>query len=314
MIEFKIMGSCPICNTRNWIHELKAVNPDLNDDFNIVRCQNCGLLKTEIEKGKDLSTYYQSDIYAAKKKSVFNKVKGIFSIFLKYKLLDRYIKSGVLLDIGSGDGSIIKIFASKGWKVFGVDPTSEKDSSAENINVVNKRFEDVKLPENKFDVISFWHSFEHLAGPKEILDKCFKLINNKGLLFMSIPNSGSLGFRIFKNDWFALYPPVHIYHYNISNLTRLLEHSGFSVFRIDRFSLEYSPFVLLQSMENRLHIVPKNYLYKLSRGHNRADVSVFLISLLTIMLVPLLFVLTILEMLDSQGSGVINIYARPTKS
>lgn len=307
------MEQCIICGHSNFKNLFSATNPDLYDKFIIQRCKHCGLKRTLLNEGRDLSSYYQKTKYFAKESSLFNSIKKIFAKLLKRKLIEKIKNGGVLLDIGCGDGEVLKLFLDPKWKLYGIDPYGQPNSSNPNIRIYNNKFENTKFPNNYFDVLTFWHVFEHLKNPVKVLRECRRIIKNDGLLFISIPNSASFGFKLFKNKWFALYPPVHIYHYSLKTISDLLDKNRFKIAKVDRFSFEYTPFVLLQTLENLLSILPPNCLYKGLRGNAENKFS-YLLSIIAIPFVlPILLALIFIEFLDPNGSSVVNIYATPKR-
>jgi hypothetical protein len=53
-----------------------------------------------------------------------------------------------------------------------------------------------------------------------------------GWLVLSVPNAGSLGFRIFGDAWYALQLPTHLYHFTPKTSRLLLEKSGWRTVRV----------------------------------------------------------------------------------
>jgi hypothetical protein len=47
-----------------------------------------------------------------------------------------------------------------------------------------------------------------------------------------VPNAASLGFRIFKENWFHLHLPNHLYHYTSQTLLKLFNASGWKLDRV----------------------------------------------------------------------------------
>mgnify|MGYP001578285368 CR=1 FL=1 len=63
-------------------------------------------------------------------------------------------------------------------------------------------------------------------------------------------NAAALEARLFGCKWLAWDPPYHLYHFTPQVLTAALEKKGFRVVKTRFFSLEYSPFTLLQTILN----------------------------------------------------------------
>ncbi|MFC1621902.1 class I SAM-dependent methyltransferase [Patescibacteria group bacterium] len=305
------MEKCKICNSTKEDLLFRAKNPDIGDSFDIVSCTGCGLVKTK-QKGSDISNYYTDTSYYAKGDSCFNKIKKLFATITKVYLIERFKRGGKLLDVGCGDGKVLELFDNGNWKLYGIEPYGKPKNARATIHHVP--FENTKLPDDTFDVITLWHVFEHIINPNLVLRELNRILKKNGLLFLSIPNVESFSAKLFKNNWFALYPPVHIFHYSIDTIAKVLEKSGFEVKKVDKFSWEYTPFVILQSLLNSTGLFETNFLYKYLRG-SRCNKTQFLATLLLCLaLLPLLLILTAIELLDEKGSSVVNIYAYKASS
>ncbi|MFQ5845460.1 MAG: class I SAM-dependent methyltransferase, partial [Planctomycetota bacterium] len=108
------------------------------------------------------------------------------------------------------------------------------------------------LPREPFDVITFWDVLEHLANPRAALEAAFRRLRPGGLVLLSLPNFASYQARHFREDWYALSLPHHLYHFTPATLTKLLEAAGFRVRVLeDRFGQE-NYHALKHSLLNRM--------------------------------------------------------------
>jgi SAM-dependent methyltransferase len=85
------------------------------------------------------------------------------------------------------------------------------------------------LQPESFDVITMWHSLEHVPDPKRVLTEARRLLAPKGKLIIAVPNIDSLAFRIFGQSWFGLDLPRHLTHFAPWTLHLLLERVGYRV-------------------------------------------------------------------------------------
>jgi hypothetical protein len=51
-------------------------------------------------------------------------------------------------------------------------------------------------------------------------------------LVLSVPDAASLGFRLFRNAWYDLDLPRHLYHFTVPTLRRMLDASGWQMERV----------------------------------------------------------------------------------
>lgn len=124
--------------------------------------------------------------------------------FNEKKFLNKYLsKNSVALDVGCGDGRIMKTFASKVKEVIGIDNDFEAVLSAKknlvNINNVNVFLEDAKkthFNKTKFDVIFIGLTFSNFGNSKKkILAELKRILKDNGKLIFSVFNEDALVIR-----------------------------------------------------------------------------------------------------------------------
>jgi 2-polyprenyl-3-methyl-5-hydroxy-6-metoxy-1,4-benzoquinol methylase len=138
------------------------------------------------------------------------------------------VKPGKLLDIGCGNGEFLKLADSYGWSVVGVDfdENAVREARSGGFDVRIGGVEAVADWE-KFDFISLSHVIEHVYDPVALINSCYALLNNGGILWLETPNAESIGRHIYKSSWKGLEPPRHIMLFNRPSLERLLLDAGF---------------------------------------------------------------------------------------
>ncbi|MBP7928072.1 class I SAM-dependent methyltransferase [Patescibacteria group bacterium] len=304
------MSKCVLCQNENFKDAQTGQNPDLLDVFVIERCRNCGLMRTKDFQEINLAKYYETTDYYAKKFSAFNILKDAFAAVVKKAPITRLKANGKLLDVGCGDGKFLNLFSNREWDLYGIEPYGKPVSPSKNIKFISEKFENTKLQDSSFDVITMWHVLEHIENPTEVLRELHRILKPDGLIFISVPNINSFSFRLFKQHWFALYLPIHTYHYSINTLTALLNISGFEVQTINKFPIEYSPFVILQSLLNSTELFPPNFLYKYLRGIQKGFPQFVSNIIVAVLFLPIYLGILIFEAVDPKGSSVISIFAK----
>jgi 2-polyprenyl-3-methyl-5-hydroxy-6-metoxy-1,4-benzoquinol methylase len=145
-----------------------------------------------------------------------------------------------LLDIGCGEGWALQYFANLGWDVVGVD-YSEFGCNTHNPSMINNLITG-EITENlhtlvndlqKFDLIWLDNVLEHVLEPEELLNVCNKLVNDRGLLVIEVPNDFSSVQEhlldqglISRSFWVAV--PDHISYFNKVGLNRLCDQCGWT--------------------------------------------------------------------------------------
>ncbi len=144
---------------------------------------------------------------------------------------------GTLLDIGCGDGAFLAHMKDSGWEVFGVEVDSAvisgaRDDLKNNIRLIKNNLTEAGFARDKFDVVSLWNAFEHIADSAALLESIKLILKKNGSLALQVPNIESLESRIFKEYWIHLDPPRHIHHFSLSSLTSTLLQKRFNVLAI----------------------------------------------------------------------------------
>jgi SAM-dependent methyltransferase len=137
---------------------------------------------------------------------------------------------GRLLDFGCGGGSYLEQMHLQGWQVTGVDVSTaavQRIRTELRLRALVGSLPHPQLPPASFDVITMWHSLEHVHAPLEVLRQAHRLLVPGGKLVVAVPNIDSLPFRWFGHTWFGLDLPRHLTHFAPWTLQLLLERAGF---------------------------------------------------------------------------------------
>jgi 2-polyprenyl-3-methyl-5-hydroxy-6-metoxy-1,4-benzoquinol methylase len=138
---------------------------------------------------------------------------------------------GRLLDVGCGDGDVVARLSALGWQAEGVDvdPEAVKHACTKGLKVRLGDLESQAYPASCFDVVTMNHVIEHVHDPVRLLRECHRILKPGGRLVAFTPNLDSRGHRSFKDNWFALDPPRHLYLLNPPALRALAERASFKL-------------------------------------------------------------------------------------
>jgi SAM-dependent methyltransferase len=135
-----------------------------------------------------------------------------------------------LLDIGCGTGNFLIAARSVGYKVTGIELNQSAARFARerlNLNVLSLRLEEYvcQLPEEKFDVVTFFEVLEHQDKPQAFLRLVRSCLKDQGYIVLSVPNRE----RWRKGQEVLDYPPNHLTRWNARALRNFLDSHGFEV-------------------------------------------------------------------------------------
>lgn len=130
---------------------------------------------------------------------------------------------GTLLDIGCGNGSLLRTFNSlyPEWELFGYEQNDANQEIVEDVPGVCDfycdRLDDIH---RSFDIITMLYVIEHLPDPTDVLRKVRNLLKPDGLLILQTSYFGENPFDLVVVD--------HCSHFTAGTLTRLIEVSGYN--------------------------------------------------------------------------------------
>jgi 2-polyprenyl-3-methyl-5-hydroxy-6-metoxy-1,4-benzoquinol methylase len=234
---------CPVCSNNNYDLFLESIDFFLTkESFSIVKCDRCGFKITHPRpKQEEISIYYNSSEYIShtnSQKGFLNRLYYLvrnFTLYSKVRLIKKYKKSGDILDIGCGTGEFLKKISEKGFIVTGVEPGNNAREYAQNQNeifVIDEKSMDEKLTPSSYDVITMWHVMEHVYNLNSRISQISKLLSEKGLLIIAVPNSDSWDARYYQKFWAAYDLPRHLYHFNQKDIKLLFQKEGYTLVRI----------------------------------------------------------------------------------
>lgn len=312
---------CSFCNNLLKIKFAENIRK-FNKLYDVYVCEICMVGFTiPMPSQQDLSEFYLPGAYRLDTGKRFNPIfEYLIYLFrlLRKREIQKYVKTGHILDIGCGRGLFLHLMRKHGWKVAGVEfdeETALHVSKAYGFKVIPSEFIS-ELPDKSFDVITLFHVLEHTISPQMTINECKRLLKEGGLLVIEVPNLSSLQASIGKKAWFHLDLPHHSYHFLEVGIKALLKKNSFRILRVKQFSLEYNPFGWLQTLLNMAGL-RENLFYSLLKsselrekelsGFRKKDL--FLTFILLPIFLPLSFMLSLFESFFLRKGGTIGVYA-----
>jgi SAM-dependent methyltransferase len=214
-------------------------------EFRVVRCRVCGLIRINPRPTPETIGFYYPDNYgpyqeseafgAERKKEIIPLWKRIFRSVVRFNTICLPpLTPGRMLEIGCAAGGFMHRMACAGWGVEGIEFSSSaaKKASAKGFAVECISLEQATPPLQQYDIVVGWMVIEHLHDPLTALRKLADWIRPGGWLVISVPNAESFEARLFKDSWYALHLPAHLYHFSPRTLGNLLKCGGWQVERI----------------------------------------------------------------------------------
>lgn len=212
--------------------------------FAVVTCAKCNLhfIPPYYRKKINYTQYKNADVTAAVRAG--NNWVKIQRHKLRFKFIQKFVRSGKLFDLGAGWGHFMLAGKELGYDVYGVEISEQP-----YLYCVN----DLKLPVDhidffemdetkKFDVITMWDVLEHIDKADDFLAKCTKLTKPGGYLFLQVPQIDSYFAKRHKDNW-KMMGLDHVNYFGKETITKILEKNGYEVMKI-KSSFELKLFIM----------------------------------------------------------------------
>jgi 2-polyprenyl-3-methyl-5-hydroxy-6-metoxy-1,4-benzoquinol methylase len=172
------------------------------------------------------------------KNELTNKIKRAnFTI----NFLINSVKKKKFLDLGCGEGFLLRAAYENKFKVTGVD---YNDYAIKNFNKKILKFfvksnpddfiKKTILKKEKFDIIALQNVLEHVPSPTSLVLNLKKILYKKSYLLIQVPNDfKDLHFLLKKKGYINKYsffnPPQHLNYFNFSNIQYFFRMHGFKL-------------------------------------------------------------------------------------
>jgi 2-polyprenyl-3-methyl-5-hydroxy-6-metoxy-1,4-benzoquinol methylase len=235
---------CPVCGSAGISKVFNVKDNTVSQEyFEIYHCSNCQARFTQHPPtASGIAQYYKSEDYISHtdtSKGLINRIYRLvrdYSLNQKRKLIEKAtgIRSGSLLDVGSGTGHFAAAMKKKGWHVTGLEPDDGAREVAMRQHSIDllPETELFNLPENKFNAITLWHVLEHVHELKKYILSFKGLLADNGKLFIAVPNYTSYDANVYQEYWAGYDVPRHLYHFTPATMQWLMKEMGLKVIEI----------------------------------------------------------------------------------
>ena len=177
---------------------------------------------------------------------------------------------GRLLDIGSGNGAVLKSAARllPDWRLHAFDLSNKYETEIREIPHVDTfSYESLEnLPAGKFNLIALWHVLEHVPDAADFLLQLRERLTTNGFLLMQVPDLDRTPFDLAVID--------HVSHFTKHRLLDLCQSSGFTLL-LDGQEWVHNCITLLfksefttRGFDSAANSNPANYFHWLTRTVN----------------------------------------------
>ncbi|GAC1376967.1 MAG: hypothetical protein NVSMB4_06160 [Acidimicrobiales bacterium] len=145
--------------------------------------------------------------------------------------IEGFVEPGRILDVGCWTGSLLVAARARGWESVGLEPSrwAAERARSRGLDIRSTTLADAPdLARGAFRAVTACDVLEHLADPGTALERIHGLLEDHGVLYITVPDAGSLLARVMGRRWWSVLP-MHLQYFSRSSARRLIEMHGFRV-------------------------------------------------------------------------------------
>jgi 2-polyprenyl-3-methyl-5-hydroxy-6-metoxy-1,4-benzoquinol methylase len=233
---------CYLCKSNSFLERSQQVR-DANN-LKVIECENCGLVtlndfshieEKHYEDGK--MHLHQNTIEEWMKETEVDDQRRID--MLKSKMLGKKV-----LDFGCGNGGFL-IKSNKFTQLsegIELEKRVQEYFKKKETKIWNSLDDAINNSNEKYDLITAFHVFEHLSDPIKTLKSLTALLNLEGEIIIEVPSSDDALLTLFHNEAFGkfTYWSQHLFLFNQHTILDLVKKANLKlnwVKQIQRYGL-----------------------------------------------------------------------------
>lgn len=211
---------CPLCGG--------ASRPEgLNGKVPLVKCRECGFVYAGVP---------DSEIAAANQcgeetTDRYQRMQSAFDVAWFSRLVRRF-PGKTVLDIGCGNGLLLRQYQVAGWTVAGVDPAPWARTTDYPVFASM-----AQASRHFYDVVTCTSMLEHIPDPVAMTRLALEAARPGGIVYMSVPNYGSWAARRRPERMREQELPWHCNFFTARDLRRVCELAGAKSYRVRSYGL-----------------------------------------------------------------------------
>ncbi len=187
----------------------------------------------------------------------YNRVADLKRLdFIKKNLAESIPANGCVLDVGCGNGIISLNLGKEGYAVHGIDMSDKSIENAKQKNpFANVSFsvmdaETMRASGQRYDAIVCSEVLEHLNQPGNLLRELFHILQDNGILLVTVPNGTGPRESLVTKPFLALRKKNNRAWRSVLKIKKTLGYSGTTI-QSDADNLDHIQF-FTQSQLNKL--------------------------------------------------------------
>lgn len=229
VIEFLSLGKQPLAN--NFLKS-DGVGKEMYYPLDLVFCTDCTLVQLSDASYVSRDVLFRHYLYAS---SVSGGLRRHFED-LAAKISEEVPKDGLVVDIGSNDGVLLKPLKALGIRAVGVEPAANlaKTANEQGLDTVNDFFgkdtvSNIVSGYGRADAVTASNVFAHVGDVHDMIENVKLLLKENGFFIVEIQY---LIDTITDMTYDNIYHE-HVFYYSLRSLIRLFEKHGMRIFKAE---------------------------------------------------------------------------------
>ncbi len=217
-----MVKTCPVCTGERVSHERNL------NDIELLKCSTCGFVYANLDDNiikEDNANYGEC---AEANYETNQRITELIWFENIVKKITKMVGTGKVLDVGCGNGLLLKYFIGHNWQAYGVDlsPWSKKFARMYGYKLYSCELEDSELPSNYFDAVTSTSTLEHIPQPYRHIKEIIRVLKPAGIAyFAGFPNYGSLAVRLGISTFNYNKPPGHVNYFTAKSINWLFSNT-----------------------------------------------------------------------------------------
>ncbi len=241
--QFTAKTACPGCSSCDAL-VISKVDGKTGQQLMSLECLGCGLGRIDpLPTSQELESWYSSDYRQDYKSMAQPSLRHVLRAGRNALERWRRIRDGAdaldvwcrdrqqqprTLDIGASSGEFVFLMRSIGFDATGIEPhqgyaTYARQCLGLTIHNGTLQRQLQELRDDKFDLISMFHVFEHLVDPLPTLQRLKTMLSPQGMICIEVPDATR-----FTSPRYMFFR-AHTLYFTALTLQQTLETAGFEV-------------------------------------------------------------------------------------
>lgn len=222
---------CNLCGATD-VEQVRSKDRHGNPLRSVI-CRRCGLVWTDPRPTPDQLREFYAKEYRLDYKGTYQPT--LAHVYRSGKVaLERIgrlrplLKPGLrLLDVGAGSGEVVYMLRAMGCDASGLEPNegyAQYASAVLGAPVAHGFYQDAVLVAGSLEVVTMFHTLEHLDSPFDVMRRAREWLAPGGFLLVEVPNVEAVCQQPHQQ-----FHRGHLYHFNLAALESMGRRAGCAV-------------------------------------------------------------------------------------